>query len=80
MSIEAVRNALLWCTVINVAVLMVWSLLWALPHEWLYRLTIRSFHLTAEQFNTINFGGIVMYKLGILFFNLAPYFALRIAG
>jgi len=80
MNIEAVRNALLWCTVINVAMLVVWSLLWALPHEWIYRLTSRRFRLTAEQFDAINFAGIVLYKLGILFFNLAPYVALRIVG
>ncbi len=80
MNIEAVRNALLWCTVINVAMLVVWSLLWALPHEWIYRLTSRRFRLMAEQFDAINFAGIVLYKLGILFFNLAPYVALRIVG
>jgi len=80
MSIEAVRNALLWCTVINVTLLVVWSLLLVLPHDWLYRLTSRRFRLTAEQFDIINFAGIVLYKLAILFFNLVPYIALRIVG
>jgi len=78
MSIEVARNALLWYTVINYALLLVWFLLLALPHEGLYRLWGRWFHLTAEQFDTINFAGIVLYKSGVLLFNLVPYVALCI--
>jgi hypothetical protein len=80
MSIDVVRNTLLWCTVINYALLCVWFLMLALPHEWLHRLWGRWFHLTAEQFDAINFAGIVLYKLGILLFNLVPYVALRIVA
>jgi hypothetical protein len=36
--------------------------------------------LTAEQFDTLNFAGILLYKLGILLLNLAPFAALCIAG
>jgi hypothetical protein len=81
MSIELVRNALLWCTVINFALLALWSLLlYVLPHEWLYRILRRWCHLTAEQFDTANLAGIVLYKVGIILFNLVPYIALRIVG
>jgi hypothetical protein len=80
MSIEMARNALLWCTVLNYGLLVVWFLLYALAHEWLYRLWGRWFRLTAEQLDTINFAGIVLYKVGILLFNLVPYVALRIVG
>jgi hypothetical protein len=78
MSVDLVRNAFLWCTVINYVVLLVWFLLYMLPHQWLYRLWARWFRLRAEQFDAINFAGIALYKLGILLFNLAPYVALRI--
>lgn len=80
MTQEVVRDALLWCTVINGAVLMLWSLLWLLPHKWIYELTGRFSHITPEYFDTISFSGLVIYKMGILFFNLAPYIALRIIG
>jgi hypothetical protein len=80
MSIDVVRNAFLWCTVINYVLLVVWFLLYVLPHEWLYRLCVRWFRLTAEQFDAVNFAGIALYKLGILLFNLVPYVALRIVG
>jgi len=80
MSMEMVRSALLWCTVINYTFLLIWFLLYVLPHGWLYRIWGRWFHLTHEQFDALNFGGIVLYKAGIMLFNLAPLVALYLAG
>ncbi len=80
MSLETLRGVLLWCTIINYAVLLTWFLLYVLPHAWLYRLWSRWFRLTAEQFDAVNFGGIVLYKLGVILFNLVPLLALYIVG
>jgi hypothetical protein len=70
----------LWCVVINFGLLMVWILLFALPHDWLYRCLGSWFRVSPEQVDAINFGGIVLYKMAILMFNLVPYIALRIVG
>lgn len=80
MSIEQLRDALLYCTVINFGLLVLWGLFFLLPHAWLYRLAGRVFRLSAEQFDAINLAGIVFYKLSVLLFNLVPYLALRIVG
>jgi hypothetical protein len=78
MTVEMARSALLWCTLINYAILLTWFLLYMLPHQWLYRLWGRWFRLTAEQFDILNMAGISLYKLGILLFNLVPFIALSI--
>ena len=75
-----VRAVLLWCTVINAGLLLLWGLLFTLPHDWLYRLTARRFRLSVEQFDAINYAGIVIFKIGVILFNLVPYIALRIVG
>jgi hypothetical protein len=80
MNIEMLRGVVLYCTVINLAVLTFWGLLSVLPHEWMYRLVGRLFRLSAEQFDAINLAGIVLYKIGVLLFNLVPYLALRIVA
>lgn len=80
MSIEVARNVLLWCAIINYGMLIVWFLFFLLPHNWLHRLWGRWFHLSAEQFDAINFAGMVFFKVAIFLFNLVPYIALRIAG
>jgi len=79
-NIEMVRGFFMWCTVINYAFLLAWFLLLVSPHARLYRLWGRWFHLTAGQFDACNFGGILLYKLGILLFNLAPLVALYLIG
>jgi hypothetical protein len=78
MSVEVVREALLWCAILNYGLLLVWFLLIALPHEWLYRLWGQWFRVPTGQFDTMNFAGIALYKVGILLFNVVPYLALQI--
>lgn len=78
MNIEQLRNALLYCTVLNFALLWLWALLYLLPHEWMYSAARRMFRLSAEQLDAISLAGIVVYKLGIVLFNLVPYLALRL--
>ena len=80
MSIEMVRAVLLWCTVINFGLLLCGSLLFRLAHDWIHRLAGRWFRLSAEQFDAINYAGMVLFKTGVILFNLVPYVALRIVG
>ncbi len=78
MSIEMVRNFLLWCAIINCGLLIVGVVIITLAHDWVYRLNSRLFRLSVEQFDTINYAWIVFFKTGIILFNLVPYIALRI--
>ena len=80
MTIVTARSALLWCTLINYALLLVWVVLMALPHAWLRRIWAKWFRLSDEQFDAINFAGIVFYKVLIILFNMVPYVALLIVG
>jgi hypothetical protein len=80
MSIAMARAFLLWCTVINYGVLLVWWLFFMLAHDWMYGLHSRWFHLSVEQFDALHYAGIALYKIGILLFNLVPYIALRLVG
>ena len=80
MSIELVRDALLWCAVINYGLLLCWFLLFTAAHEWMHRLHGQWFRLPVEQFDGIHYAGMAIYKIGIILFNLVPYIALHIAG
>ena len=40
MSLEVLRNFLLWCTVINYGVLLLWFLVFTLARDWLQRLQV----------------------------------------
>ena len=73
MSIELTRSFLLWCTVINYGILLVWFLVFTLAHDWMRRLHGRWFRLSDEQFDTLHYLGMSIYKIGILLFNLVPF-------
>ena len=80
MSLEMVRQTLLWCTVINYGVLLVWFLFFMLAHDGIYQLHGRWFPLSVELFDALHYGGMALYKIGILLLNLVPYIALRLVG
>jgi len=78
MTLEQLRSVLLWCTVINYALLLLWVLLMAVAHDGIHRLTAQWFRLSVERFDAINYAGIVLFKIGIFLFNLVPFVALLI--
>lgn len=80
MTVELLRAVLGWSIVINYAVLLLWFVMFAFAHDWLYRLHGRWFAMPVERFNAIHYGGMAIYKIGIFLFSLAPYLALCLAG
>lgn len=79
MTLETIRAVLAWSTVINLGILLLWFLLFTLAHDLIYRLHRKWFALSTEAFDAIHYGGMGLYKLGILLFNLTPYLVLRLA-
>lgn len=81
MNYETAQSFFFWCTIINYGVLLLWSLVFFVGHDLHYRLTNRLFRsLTVEQYDLVNLGGIAIYKIAVLVFNLVPYAALCIVG
>ena len=70
-------HLLIWCTVINYAILLVWFGVFMFGHDTLYRLHSRWFRISAEQFDAINYGGMAVYKIGIMLFCLVPLIAMH---
>lgn len=79
MEVDAIRDILGWCAVINYAVLVIWFAVFITAHDWMHRLHGKWFNLSVERFDTIHYAGMALFKIGILLLNLAPYLALRIA-
>ena len=80
MDIETLQSFLLWCLLINYMVLVIWLVFRVVAGQWAREFYGRLFGITEEQFNWANFFGMLIFKLGILLFNLTPYIALRIAA
>lgn len=76
MTVDELKALLLWSTVINYGVLLVWFAVFSLAHDWVYRTHTRWFRLSVETFDALNYMGVSLYKIGILLLNLAPLIAL----
>jgi len=78
MTVEQISDVLAWCAVINIGLLLWWFLMFALAHDFVYRLHGKWFKLTVERFDAIHYAGMAFFKIGIFLLNIVPYLALRI--
>lgn len=77
---NVVKEALLWCVVINYALLLIWAGIFFFAHDWMYRIHRRWLRLSVETFDAMNLAGITIYKLGIILLNLVPLLALHLSS
>ena len=79
MTMTTLRDLLIWSLVFNYVILMVWFIALTGAHDGVYRLHTRWFQLSRETFDAVHYGGMAVYKIGILLLNLAPLVAVLIA-
>ena len=80
MTIEMIRAALGWCSIINMGLLLWWFFAITVLHDWVYKFHGKWFKLSVERFDEIHYTGIAFFKIAVFVFNIVPYFALRIVG
>lgn len=76
MVITEFTELLIWCAIINYAILFIWAGVFIFAHDWMYRLHSRWFKLSVESFDAIHYAGMAIYKIGVLLFNIAPLIAI----
>lgn len=76
MSHEDLRQFFLGCTLINLAILLLWTGVFRVARERIHRLWQFWFPLKPEQFDMIAVSILGLFKIGIILFNLAPYLVL----
>ena len=80
MTVDVLRDALLWCSIVNIGLLLWWFMFIALAHDWVYRYHGKWFKLSVDRFDAIHYAGMTFFKICIFVFNIVPYIALRIVG
>ena len=80
MDIDSIRAFFMWCTILNVALLVLSSLICACAGDWVYRAHSKWFTIPKETFNVAIYSFLGLYKILVITFNLIPYLALSIIG
>jgi hypothetical protein len=75
MTIEQVRGMLLWSAILNAGFLLLWAGLYFFARPLMHR-AARWWRLTPGQFDAFQFGGILLYKMGLWMFFILPCIAL----
>jgi len=77
-SIETLRELLGWCSVINIGVLFLSSIMIVLMQSWIVNAHAKMTGINEEELPILYFQILGNYKMLIILLNLVPYIALRI--
>ena len=80
MDIQALTTFFMWCTILNVALLLLSSLMCICAGDWVYRIHSKWFSISRETFNVEIYSFIGLYKVLVFVFSLIPYIALLIVA
>lgn len=80
MDIPTLTNFFMWCTIINLGVMIYWALICMLAPNLVYRLQSRFFPMPRETFDVVIYSFLGLFKIFFIIFNLVPYLALLIIG
>jgi hypothetical protein len=80
MDIQTITELFMWCTVINGALLLLWTTISLLAPDLVYRTQNRWFPMPRETFTVVFYSFLGLFKIVFLVFNLVPYVALLIIG
>ena len=77
-TIEAAREFLGWCSVINIGLLIFSGIFVVLFRGPISLIHAKMFNLDESNISRAYFQYLAQYKIAIIVFNIVPYFALRI--
>ncbi len=78
MNIAQLTDFLLYCTLINYVILLIWFFAFIFAKNWMKKLHRQWFNLSDQNFDAIHYSAMAVYKIGILLLNLVPFIALKL--
>ena len=80
MDIETLTRFFMWCTIMNGALLALWTTMLILAPDLVYRMQSKRFPIPRKTFDVVMYSFLGLFKMFVLAFNLVPYIALLIVG
>ena len=80
MDTQMLTRLFMWCTILNMGLLVVSSLILAFAGDFVYRIHGRWFPMPRETFNVVLYSLILIYKIIVLAFCVVPWAVLAIIG
>ena len=78
MDIQTVTTFFMWCTILNLGLLILTSIMCVFCADFSYRMNNKLFSISREAFNVIIVSFIGLFKIVVIVFCIVPYIALLI--
>ncbi len=80
MDMEMLTRFFTWCTILDGALLVLWTIMFMLAPGFIYRMQSRLFPIPRETYNTVIYSFLGLFKIVFIVFNVVPLVALLIIG
>lgn len=78
MAIDTLTEFFMWCTIMNGALLLLWTVMLILAPGLVYRTQRKWFPIPRETFDVVMYSFLGLFKVIFLVFNVVPWLALMI--
>lgn len=80
MDIQTLTKFFMWCTILNGALMVIWSVFCIFAADFVYRVHSKWFAMPRETFNVVIYAFLGFFKVIFMVFSVIPYVALLIIG
>ena len=80
MDIQTLISFFMWCSILNLGLLMLSFIMLACAGDFVYRMHSKWFPMPRDRFNAVIYSFIGFYKIIVIVFNVVPWAALSIVG
>jgi len=80
MDLQTLTSFFMWCTIIDIALLLVTAGVLALTADFVYRMHAKWYGISRDAFNVSCYAFLALFKIVIIVINVVPWIALLIIG
>lgn len=80
MDIQTLQAFFMWCSIINVGLMIISGILMIIAGEWAYKIHSKWFNISKQAFDIAIYSFLGVYKLLTFVFCIVPWIALSIIG
>ncbi|MBC8206555.1 MAG: hypothetical protein ISR85_01985 [Kiritimatiellales bacterium] len=80
MTIQMLQAFFMWCSIINVGMLMIMFFISVAAKDWAYKMHSRWFNISKEHFDLVLYCFLGFYKCLVFVFCITPWIVLTIMG
>ncbi len=80
MDIQTLTTFFMWCTILNVGILILWAVFFLFAPDFVYRTQSKWFPIPRETYNVVIYSFLGLFKVLFIVFNVIPYLALLIVA